>query len=316
MGAKPDKEMLSSIHFDSPLRFNNVLIDDFSDFEDTFGEAFDLWGISQTVNAPYGTYETYDILIQDRVGNEILSTHAAQGGREGWDLFAAGSSVADLIEDEINNAVIDRMVTHAITGSLCDEFLTGAYSVFKSILSIVGGIDPDEPITVQGNTKSYIIYCDIVPTIHFVFVRDTASKPWQHSLTTNTAAVLEKHDIYIVVAQNGRPYAIDDEEIVYDKTLFPDEYGCRLTNAIQAYRYDKALYIDSLVGYTLVAKKNRTDSADKEIFYMDIPCPEDQFDFFDTDYHNAIKSAVFMLLLFGSIAVLVASTRKMRKKRK
>lgn len=43
MGAKPSSEELESLRF-TPVEINGDLIDDFADFEETYGGVYDLWG--------------------------------------------------------------------------------------------------------------------------------------------------------------------------------------------------------------------------------------------------------------------------------
>ncbi len=310
MGAKPSTEELSALKFETPVEVNGVLIDDFADFEETYGDVYDLWGVSRTVEASYGTYYTYDVMIQDVNGGNRLGTSVSQGGRPGWDLYAAGSSAADLIETEINNAAFDRIVECAVAGLKYSNVISGAYSTLKSILSMIGGIDADDPVTVEGHTKSYTIFCDISPTIHFVFVRDSLTGPWQHSLTTNTAAVMETHDVYMVVSQNGYPHILDDETYSYEKTLIPDDYGLRLTNAISAYRYDKSLYIDSLCGYTIVVKAGTADNEGEEVFTLEITCAEGQFNLLGTEYSNYWILGTIGILCFIFVLFAVQKKRK------
>lgn len=279
MGAKPSTEELASLKFE-PVEVNGVLIDDFADFEETYGAVYDIWGVEHTVNATYGTYYTYDIMIQDVSGGEILSTSISQNQRPGWELHTSGSSISSLIEDEINSVAFDRLVECVAAGVGHTNLIVGAYTTLKSIFNIVSGVNPNDPITVTGNTSSHIIFCDIVPTIHFVFVRDSLTGAWQHSLTTNKAEVLETHNLYYVISQNGSPIVINDNSYSYDDLLLPEDYGLRLTNAISAYRYNHSLYVDKLSGYMVVAKANAADVDGEEAFTLSITCPENQLDLF------------------------------------
>lgn len=242
-------------------------------------------GGSRTVNASYGTYYTYDIMIQDITGGKILSTSVSQNNRPGWELYTTGSSLGSMINAEINSAAFDRMVECAVAGLKQSKWINGAYSALKSLLSIVNGINPNAPITVTGNTSSYVIFCDIVPTVHFVFVRDSSNGAWQHSLTTNTAEVLEKHEWYYVISQNGSPIVVDSDDGAagpyrYEEHLSQDSFKFRLTNAISAYRYNRSLYTDIQSGYTIVVKEGTADLDGEEAFTLTITCPENQFDLF------------------------------------
>lgn len=314
MGAKPSTEELASLKFE-PVEVNGVLIDDFADFEETYGGVYDLWGVEHTVNATYGTYYTYDIMIQDVKGGEILSTSISQNQRPGWELHTSSSSISSLIEDAINSVAIDRLVESIAAGVGHTNWTTGAYTTLKSIFNIVSGINPNDPITVTGNTSSHIIFCDIVPTIHFVFVRDSLTGPWKHSLTTNKAEVLETHNLYYVISQNGSPVVINDNSYSYDDLLLPEDYGFRLTNAISAYRYNNSLYVDKLSGYTVIVKENAADLEGEEAFTLSITCPENQFDLFDADYNNyQIKIAIIVsAIVVCSLIAVIAFRRKKHK---
>ncbi len=309
MGAKPSSETLAALKFE-PVEVNGVLIGDFEDFEYTYGEVYDLWGIEQTVNASYGTYYTYDILIQDVTGGEILATSISQNQRPGWDLHAAGSSVSPMIRDKINDAAFDRIVECVAAGSPYSSGVMGAYSAVKSLFSIINGIDPDDPITVSGNTSSHIIYCDIFPTVHFIFVRDSLTGPWQHSLTTNRAQVEETHTWYYATLQNGSPVILsswdsDDGAYYYDALLTPEDYRFRLTNAISAYRANHSLYVDKLSGYTIVVKEGTADLEGEEAFTLSITCPDDQFDLFCLAYNDTRSTRAIIVFAIAVILVIV-----------
>lgn len=314
MGAKPGTEELASLKIE-PVKVNGVLIDDFADFEETYGAVYDIWGVEHTVNATYGTYYTYDILIQDISGGENLSTSISQNNRPGWELHTTGSSISSLIESEVNSVAFDRLVECVAAGLGSTNVIAGAYTALKSIFHSVSGITPNDPITVTGNTSSHIIYCDIVPTIHFVFVRDSLPGAWQHSLTTNKANVLETHSLYYVISQNGSPVVINDNSYSYEKLLLPEAYGFRLTNAITAYRNNRALYVDKLSGYTIVVKRNSADTEGEEAFTLSITCPETQLTYFDTDYNNYLfQIAIVVSVIFVASLITVVEFRRKKQK--
>ncbi len=280
MGAKPSEEELMSLEFAEPMTVNGVLIEDFAEFEAVFGDLYDLWGVSQTVNASYGTYYTYDVIIQDKTGGENLASHISQNGSAGWQIFTEDSSVAGILADNLETAVFERIVEYGIEGAKYSNPLSKAYTLVKAVISLFSDIDSSEPITMSGTSKSYIIFCDIVQSVHFVYVRDSSSSAWQHTLTTNTANVKETHDIYIIISQKGSPHIVSNEDVVYDKTLYPENYVYRLTNAIKTYRNGKSIYVDTISGYSVVVKESSSADDYTKVFDMDILCPEDRDDLF------------------------------------
>lgn len=298
LGAEPGEEALEQLHFESPVNINGILIENFADFYDNFRAVFDVWGVPGIVNNSYGTYFTYDIMIQDVTGGEILSSYIAQNGKAGWDLYSLSSTAVNLIESDTNSAVLDRIAEYGISTSR----YTNLYSAIKSAFS---SISPKSAVTVNGNSKSYIIYCDAVSTIHFVYVCDSPTGVWKHSLTTNTAAVLETHDIYMVSAKNGRPYLINESNVVYDDIILPHNYQYRLTAAVETYIHVDSVYKNSISGYSVSLKPCTADYPVKELFNIEIICPKDQAELFVIDYDNGYKSAVIYSFSTFMLCILV-----------
>lgn len=275
MGAKPSKEVLSSIKMERPMKVNGVLIDDFSDFEYTFGDVFDLWGISQTVNASYGTYYTYEIMIQDYAGKKILASSVSQNGSKGFDLYNTGANLSDVVYGALSSIVIEKLAkTIGQSAPIINTIYSGT-QILETVLSANSNIQPGQAVTTEGTSHEHRIFVDLAPTVRFIFVRDSSNAAWQHTFTTNTVSVLEKQRWYHVFPIGNAQFESSSGEKDFNTTLFPDKYAYRLTNAITAYRNNKALYYDNVTEYTVNVKKGGTT---KKAFSVDVTCPMDEFD--------------------------------------
>lgn len=272
LGAKPSTEMLSMLELSEPISVNGVLIDDFEDFEYTFGEAYELWGVPLTVNASYGTFNTYEVLIQDYDGNDKLSTSVYQNGSLGYDIYSQKSSVASNAVGAIGEILFEK-VYDSITNALAETSLVfkGA-QLLSSILSVNSSINSSYTITNNGLGQAYRIYCSAEPTVHFVYVQDADTKKWHHTLTTNRVSIDETHYFYISLSVgNGNLDHVSGEKD-YSTMLVSDRYAYRVTDAITAFRNGLSRFDNVITSYSVYVENS---SGSKEAFTLGISAPLD-----------------------------------------
>ena len=239
-------------------------------FQALYGDYYDIYGIPQQVNASYGTYYTYDIVIQDKYNGSILSTHIRQGDSDGFDVLAYSSPIYEIIRDELLEATMFKVAGY-LSGIIpgVGVMLAGSQAV-KDIIDFASQGDVDEAYTMSGNSRSYRIFCDSVPSVHFVYVRENENEAWSHTYTYNTVAIEENHEWYFVVSQNGQPLTFNDEETITD-ILRPNDYSYRLTRAVSAFRNNRELDRNVVNEYTVSA--DGADNVRIDAFTLDITCP-------------------------------------------
>lgn len=270
LGAEPSNEMLASIKFDSPIMVQGVLIDDFADFEYTFGDAYDLWGVSQTVNASYGTFYTYEIIIQDYPNQDILSTSITQNGAAGYDIYAQSSSVLGVVTGYLGNISFNKILGSIYENIPVFSTIYDGLQILQSLQSVASDITANDAVTVNGLSQSYRIHCIATSTVHFIYVRDTVTSPWQHSFTTNSVHLNETHIWAMNFAiGNGQTRCIPGNKD-YSTTVYPNRWAYRLTNAITAYRNNKSRYYDIIEEYTIDVENN---GVTREAFSISVTCP-------------------------------------------
>lgn len=301
LGAKPSEEVLSSIKFDNPISADGVLIEDFAGFERTFDGAFDLWGVEKTVNASYGTYYTYDIMLQDYAGNDILSTKIRQGNSHGYDIYASSSSVSSLMLGELGELLFEKTVEKVVENVPVIGGLYRGAQILQTLKSISNEVNDDYTVS-SGMSKSYRIYCTTSPTVHFVFVRNSTNSAWQHSLTTNTAYLKETHYCYMTFSVGGGRIESHSGEKDYSRTVLPDRYNYRLTDAITAYRNGNSLYSNVIDEYTITAVKNRVS---RDIFSIDIACPITQADLIRYGVHRMGEPCLRQIMVVAGVSALL-----------
>lgn len=272
LGAKPSEEMLSMLELSDPISVNGVLIDDFEDFEYTFGEAYELWGVPLTVNASYGTFNTYEVLIQDYEGSDKLSTSVYQNGSLGYDIYSQKSSVASNAVGAIGEILFEKLYD-TITNSLTEvDLLFKGAQILNSILSVDSSINSNCMITDNGLGHTYRIYCSAEPTVHFVYVQDADTKKWHHTLTTNRVSIDETHYFYISLSVgNGNLDHVSGEKD-YSTMLVNDRYAYRVTDAITAFRNGLPRFDIVITSYSVYVENS---SGSKEAFTLGISAPLD-----------------------------------------
>ncbi len=132
--------------------------------------------------------------------------------------------------------------------------------------------------TGTGTSKSYRIFCDVFPTLHWIYVKKDTASQWKLALTTHSTAIAEHHNWYYVSTKNGTPQPLDDKK-EHETTLQPVGYSTRLLDAITAYRM-KEHRLTSTAQFTptldITATTGMTEWDGSDIFYsyaVDIPCP-------------------------------------------
>ena len=273
LGAKPSTETLENFKFSEPISVQGILIDDFASFENTFEGAFDLWGISQTVEASYGTYETYDIVIQDYPGNAILSTHIRQNGVAGYDIYAENSSVSDVVYGEVGSIMFEKIAELVVDEVPGLRTIYNGAQILGSLQSISDGITANDAITGDGLGQSYRINCTATSTVHFIYVRPIGVSSWQHTYSANTIYLDEWHNWAMTISiGNGRTKTNTGSKD-YSTNLYPNRWSYRLTDAITAYRNNRSLYHNVYDEYTVNVVKVDNGSITREAFIIDIKCP-------------------------------------------
>ncbi len=114
--------------------------------------------------------------------------------------------------------VCDVTVTDGYTGFDKNSCLNygGSHEVFES-----GGLfsaDSKEAVTVQGHSKSYSVMYNIIPTVHYVYVKTDDN--WRHALTTADYVTMEYNRWYFyetddhdsLVRENTRTSSLSDEQ--------------------------------------------------------------------------------------------------------
>lgn len=269
LGAKPSAETLETFKFSEPISIQGVLIDDFESFENTFDGAFDLWGVSQTVTASYGTYNTYDIIIQDYPNNTILTTSISQNGSAGYDLYASNPSLVDVMVGRLDDILFETIKKSFVNNIPVISTLYRGARMLRSVQSVTDEITPNAPVSVNGLSQMYKILCTATSSVHYIYVRPSGGT-WQHTYSTNTVYLNEQHIWAMSFATgNGRTETYPGTED-YSTTLTPSEWSLRLTNAITAYRNNKSLYHDVINEYSFNVVNGNTS---EEAFCLDIICP-------------------------------------------
>ena len=246
---------------------------DLEGFAALCGNAYDMWGIYQQVNASYGTYYVYNVLVQDYDYGDILATHVTQNGAPGFEIFTAGNtSLQDVIASNLLEASFEGVVNtrkETAEGIPVIGILPSIRKTLKSIVDTSDQLADNAAVAVSGNTKSYRIFCDAAPCMNPVFVKDSPEGTWRHTFTTNYTAITETHDWYMVVMQNGTQTVLSDER-TYQYTKYPERYVYRYTDAITAYRAGISLHKDLETSYDVMA---RTPTAVADVFSLEINCP-------------------------------------------
>lgn len=303
LGAVPTQEMLAELIIDEAISINGVLIDDFAEFEVIYSEAYDLWGIYQEVNNSSGTYSTYELMIQDAYPGGMLSTQLTQSGAAGFEIFIEKSTAVQMLAKNFSDVVFERLV-HVNTSTSHQEYITGENSFFKAMIGFADDITTGEASFASGNTQSHHIFCDIAPTVRYIYVKAPHTSSWQHTLTTNSIFIAETHDWYYVIANHGvcEPHSGNESSV---NTEFPDDFQSRLTQAISAHRNNSSPAQNYIESYTVAAI---AEDQLQEIFTLPVPCPATQFDLFamhKDDRVGIIVIGAILLLAAAGITVLI-----------
>lgn len=281
LGADPDADKINEVMFSTPFMIDSILIDDFEDFERELGGWYDLWGVERTVNASYGTYEIYVITIQEYPGEGTLSTHIEQNGVDGWELHHSSGGIGDYICNEINNAVFDSAIGVIANGLSLSSWEKVVASSIKYLLFEASNIPTTNTITSMGSTRSHRIYCDTTTTVDFVFVKDTDGT-WYHCSTANYISVYEDHHWNYSNVAYGEGTRNFTGNKAFSKTIFPDNYTYRTTQAITTFRTNKNLcYVNNIESYAVAVRPDRSSTVSRIAFTLYTACPENKADLFE-----------------------------------
>lgn len=121
LSAVPSMEMLSQLKIDVPdtmVASSNPLIDDFEDFYTTFGTAYDIYGLSNTINASYGSYDVYEIILQDNPNGNRLTSQITKNKDDMVKVLPSGNmSIDELVQSEILKSTLSFMVDEIVSSS-------------------------------------------------------------------------------------------------------------------------------------------------------------------------------------------------------
>lgn len=195
LGAVPDAETLGLIMADTPFSKGGDV-----DPESAFGGAFDVWGVPYTVETSYGTFNTYQIIIQGRERVDRLAASVYQNKVFGYDLYAKNSGVVSEMSGLIRDILFEKESVLTVKSSPETEVISKDAELFEALKSLDDTMTADKSVSDKGLGQSYRIYCSAVPTVTFVCVQDDATKVWRHTLTINSVAIDETHKFYINVS--------------------------------------------------------------------------------------------------------------------
>ena len=192
----PDAETLGLIMADTPFSKGGDV-----DPESAFGGAFDVWGVPYTVETSYGTFNTYQIIIQGRERVDRLAASVYQNKFFGYDLYAKNSGVVSEMSGLIGGILFEKESVLTVKSSPETEVISKDAELFEALKSLDDTMTADKSVSDKGLGQSYRIYCSAVPTVTFVCVQDDATKVWRHTLTINSVAIDETHQFYMSFAK-------------------------------------------------------------------------------------------------------------------
>lgn len=304
LGAVPSEDIINELLFQNTMSVNGSVIRDFSDFESMFGKVYDIYGITKTVCTDYDTFYCYDVVIQDYTGKQSLASSISQSGSSGYDLYAANSSVVNFIGDDVGNLFFDQTFENTTEGSTLKKWSSAAKTAFPSILGIPDSTAAADAVTQSGTSQSYRIFCDLFPTVHMIFVRNSTSSPWIHTYTTNSVSVVETHTWYMAVCIGGGKGESYSGSKSFKHVLTTENWEERYTPAISAYRENlHKIHQNMVTSYTVAVE---VQGKAKEVFTQEVNCPVDQNDLI----HYAVNenSHILFIIFVFSLSFLLLIT--------
>lgn len=282
LGADPDEDILKQAVVEAFRESDTYALDPdmeayFADLVSTFQEAFDIWGISQVITASYGTYETYELVIQDTDGgNRLFRQIVGSNGENLIKVFPSssinyGQSATDAVVDAVCSLLVEGMVL-AVTGS---ALATSGVMLFAGVtVSYLTGIQDQinsGSISVSNNLENqYYVGCYANTTMRMVYVRESGTTQWYHCHTVNSAYIRTTH-IYRYVTKGNNIETMPAKE--YNGTVYAERFGFRHTDAITNYRSGAPMINENNVTYNVrnrVQGEITIDGVTYEIYDLEI----------------------------------------------
>ena len=241
-----------------------------------------------------------------------LARHQALANLE-QDIFGLDTETFEQLKDEEMIAL--RAEIARLREVLADQ---GAVPDDKTLAAL----HLENPFKVDGVRVSNLaqfrkVFCDIFPTLHWIYVKKDTENQWQLALTTHSTAIAEHHDWYYTTIKSGSPQALGDKE-KRETTLQPIPYSDRLQSAITAYRM-KEHHFAATAQFTpmldITATTGMTEPDGSDIFYsyaVDIHCPATPNDLAQrireietttrfSDFYNRYRTPIWL----ASAAILI-----------
>ncbi len=234
LGAFPSEEKLSEIKLEKSFSSNGEKISTLADFVRVFDGVYDVFGIEKSYESDGKTYTVYEAIVQED-GSDALTMKLVQNGRLGAEFFSESTAESVFYSEDNGKS----------TGSGAE--------------------------TVQGKTRSYSVIPFSAPTVSLIFVKSDDGE-WYHTMTASYANINEIHYfVYTSIAYGKEEYKTGHE--AYDSVKYPDSYEKRIAYAVEAYKLDKILCCDIVLGYDIKPKiAELTEIADKS-FELEVASP-------------------------------------------
>lgn len=245
LSAVPSMEMLSQLKIDVPdtmVASSNPLIDDFEDFYTTFGTAYDIYGLSNTINASYGSYDVYEIILQDNPNGNRLTSQITKNKDDMVKVLPSGNmSIDELVQSEILKSTLSFMVDEIVSSSN-NALVEGTYKVASFVIGVAHNVkeklEGSQILDDNSTETTYHVFSGVNATMRFIYVKNTASNTWQHCHTVNEVHVSDTHVLrsllYQPVESGPNKYVTTMIDKSYSKKI--DRFAYRYTDAISNYR--------------------------------------------------------------------------------
>ena len=214
-----------------------MLIPDFAAFEAMFGNAWEMWGISTRVNTANGSFDTYEIVLQEWVLNRSIRNTGTPGNTN-VNIYS-NSNRFGLSMLQIGTELVVGSAVTAAGGAVGGPAGARAASILFPFLW--NAVRNSIPI-VNNAADLYYIQGRTVGTVRFVYVRPVGTTAWggiRNAL--NVATARQTHTLQWAYIRNGQ-VRFDEDRWSFDRTIVPSDFSFRLTNAINAFRINSSTH--------------------------------------------------------------------------
>lgn len=225
-----------------------------------------------TVETSYGTFNTYQIIIQGRERVDRLAASVYQNKVFGYDLYAENSGVVSEMSGLIGDILFEKAAFLTVKSRPETEVISKEAELFEALKSLDDTMTADKSVSDKRLGQSYRIYCSAVPTVTFVCVQDDATKVWRHTLTINSVAIEETHQFYMSFAKGRGGVSHVSGEKDFSRIIDHPESAHRLYDAVAAYRGGQSGYDNVIKSYVF---RIQNDGGAKKAFRLEIPAPLD-----------------------------------------